>query len=148
MFLISHKACLWAISCEHILTWQQHSFLPHHSVKALRKRFDKIIGVCLSGCSVDFLCGNSFRIICPICNIISYGAWKQHWLLQKKGEREKPIFNLNTNDLLYLCAVCCTAQHNNVKKNHFIDLADCSNLTPEPIGVQISDVMTIDGNEA
>lgn len=63
-----------------------------------------------------------------------------------KKVREKPIFYLNTNDLLYLGAVCYTAQHDNVKKNHFTDLANCSNLTPEPVGVQISDVMTIDGN--
>lgn len=39
--------------------------------------------------------------------------------------------------------LCCGLQQSNST-----DLADCSNLTSEPIGVQISNVMTIDGNEA
>lgn len=85
----SSTACLWLLRQKHRtsswpLTWQQHSFLPDHSVKALRKSLDKIIGVCLSGCSVDFLCGDSFGMIGPISNIISNGAWKQYWLLQRK----------------------------------------------------------------
>lgn len=92
---------------DHILTWQQHSFLPHHRVKALRKRLDEVVGVCYSGSCVDFLRGHSFRVLGPVRYVLSYRAWKQHWLLEE-GWEGKSVFHLLCVHLLYWCALCCT----------------------------------------
>lgn len=96
------------VSLPRCLTWQQHSLLPHHSVKALRKSLNEIIGVGHSGCPVDVLCGHGFLVLCTVRYIISYRARKQHGLLGKRWgeEREnvrKTIFTLRL--LLFLLCV-------------------------------------------
>lgn len=57
-----------------------------------------------------------------------------------KDETEANIALAYKLPALSLCS--CVAEESST------DLADCSNLTSEPVGVQISNVMTIDGNGA
>lgn len=89
------------------LTWQQHSFLPHYSVKATGKILDEIKGVGHSGCLVDVLCGHSVWVHCTVRYIISYRARKQHGLLgQRWGEEREKVKQPLLKSSGRVCSVC------------------------------------------
>lgn len=68
------------------LTRQQHSFFPHHCVKAFRKGLDEVVGVGHSGGAVDVLCGHGVRVRSAVRNVLPDGAGKQDWLLETRKD--------------------------------------------------------------
>lgn len=77
-------------------TWQEHPFLPHHSVKALWEGLNEVVSIGHPGCSVDVLGAHGSWVRGTVRYVLSDRARKQHWLL---GEAEETRESRYSRDL-------------------------------------------------
>lgn len=100
--------CCWGVNqvWAWCLTWQQHSFLPHHGVEALWESLNEVVSIGHPGCSVDVLSAHSIWVHGTVWYVISDRARKEHRLL---GDAEGRRDNVSQRFLMFLFA--CVLPH-------------------------------------